>query len=168
MRVKAFGFRNTIAVLKELDAEAAKSAVDEIKKEAVALRDEARSLVDPVGLSKWGNWRGGYNATAIRGGIKTTRAKNRRRGEVHNNFMGVFNTTPAGVIWELAGRVKTPSESVFVANVEKKSGRPASRLVYAAFDSSEKFNKDDAFKNITIAVEKAEKQAQAKLGALSG
>jgi len=168
MKVKAFGFRNTIAVLKELDADAAKIAVDEIKQEAVALRDEARQLVDPNGLSGWKNWRGGYDAATIRGGIKVTRAKNRRRGQVSNNFMGVFYTSPAGVIWELAGRKTAPSESVFVQKVQERSGRPASRLLYAAFDSSEKFNKDDAFKNISLAVEKAQKQAQAKLGALGG
>tara|TARA_R110002020_G_scaffold369336_4_gene581192 strand:+ start:1159 stop:1665 length:507 start_codon:yes stop_codon:yes gene_type:complete len=168
MKVRAFGFRNTIAVLKELDDEAGKIAVEEIRKEAIALRDEARDLVDPQGLSKWGNWRGGYDAARVRGGIKVTKAKSRRRGRVSNNFMGVWNTTPAGVIWELAGRVTPPSTSVFVRNVQNRSGRPASRLLYAAFDSSEKFDKEDAFKNISQAVEKAQRQAQARMGALGG
>lgn len=166
MRVVATGFRQTIQVLKELDDEAGEASMAAIKESAGVLRDEARSLVDPVGLSNWGAWRTGYDAARVRGGIKMTRGKFRKRGSARSNVVGVINTTAPGVIWELAGRRTSADNSVFVRNVQNKSGRPASRLLYAAADSNQQWNADHARPLIEAAAEKATKAAQARLGAI--
>ena len=166
MRVEATGFRQTIAVLKELGDEAGEESMNAIKQSAGTLRDEARSLVDPVGLSSWGAWRTGYDSGRVRAGIKLTRGKFRERGTTRSNVVGVVNQSAPGVIWELAGRRTSAENSVFVRNIQNRSGRRASRLLYAAADSTQDWNRDQAEPLLQAAADKATKAAQAKLGAI--
>ena len=181
MGIKVKGIRNTLDVLKQLDDDLRVDTLKALKDQSNALRNEARGLVDPEGLSGWRGWRGGYSAVNIRGGIKTTTAKRRKRGSAIVNVVGVENTTAAGVIWELAGRKSEgqhPRSGInpktgwtygngvgFVNSIRAKSGRRASRLVWGAYDSPEDFNKSNAVSIIEAVAFHAAKVAQNKLGA---
>lgn len=185
MRVEVKGIRNTLAVLKELDPEVNKEVTKGLQNVADELKREAQNMVEPgQPLSGWKGWRGGYNADTIKGGIKRTTAKRRKRGTVVSNAMAVQNTTAAGVIWELAGR-KTdgapPRPGInpktgwtygngvgFVNAIRRKSGQRASRLVWGAYDSPQDFNRTTAADEIVRLVDKATQAAQAKLGELGG
>lgn len=171
-------------VLKELDNDVRKEINDALRSSANQLRDEARGLVDPAGLSGWKNWRTGYDQAAIRKGIGVTRAKRRKRGTATSNIIGVQNNTAAGVIWELAGRKSngapprlginpktgwTYGNGVgFVAAIRRKSAQRASRLVWGAHDSPQDWNQSQAQDLIVAQVEKATKAAEARLGELRG
>lgn len=181
MGIQIKGIRNTLDVLKDLDNDLRLDVLKVLKGQADRLRNEARGMVDPDGLSGWGGWRGGYNPGTIRGGIKTTTAKRRARGGIIVNVAGVENTTAAGVIWELAGRKTNgapPRPGInpktgwtygngvgFVNNIRSKSGRRASRLVWGAYDSPEDFNISNARTTIEAVAFHAAKVAQDKLGA---
>lgn len=184
IRLEAKGFRHTMDVLKELDADVRKEINDALRDTANELRDEARGLVNPDGLSGWKNWRTGYDQSNIRKGIGVTRAKRRKRGTVVSNFIGVQNNTAAGVIWELAGRKTngapprlginpktgwTYGNGVgFVNAIRRKSGQQASRLVWGAYDSPQDWNQTEGRDVIVAQIEKATKAAEAKLGELRG
>lgn len=184
LRVETKGFRNTLASLKQLDPDVNKEVTKTLRDSANELRGEAQGLVNPQGLSGWKRWRGGYDATTIRGGIKTTTAKRRKRGTAVSNVIGVSNTTAAGVIWELAGRRSggsPPRSGInpktgwtygngvgFVNAIRNKSGRSASRLVWGAYDSREQWNADAQQNKLVEAVDKATQAVQRKLEALGG
>lgn len=185
MRVQIKGIRTTLDALKDLDNDVRKETLKGLRSSANSLRDEAQGLVrEGQPLSGWKKWREGYDAGTIKGGIKPTTAKRRKRGTVVSNVMGVQNTTAAGVIWELAGRRSNGADPragknprtgrtygngrSFVEKIRQESGRSASRLVWGAFDSSEQWNAQDEADKIVALVDKATKVAQAKLGALGG
>lgn len=185
MRVEVKGIRTTLAALKELDPEVNKEVTKGLSRVADNLKREAQDMVEGgQPLSGWKGWRGGYNQDTIRGGIKRTTAKRRKRGTVVSNAMAVTNTTAAGAIWELAGR-KTdgapPRPGInpktgwtygngvgFVNTIRRKSGQSASRLVWGAYDSPQKFNRITAAREIVELVDKATQSVQAKLGAYRG
>lgn len=185
MKIEVKGIRTTLDALKELDNDVRKDTMKGLRSSANALRDESIGLVKSgQPLSGWKGWRGGYDSETIRGGIKTTTAKRRKRGTVVSNVMGVQNTSAAGVIWELAGRKsngappragRNPKNGRtygngqgFVAKIRSESGRSASRLVWGAFDSPEDWNAEVEAQKIIALVDKATRVAQAKLGALGG
>lgn len=185
MLVEVKGIRTTLAALKELDSEVSKEVTKGLTNVADELKREAQDLV-PNGqpLRGWKGWRTGYNADTIRGGIKRTTAKRRKRGTVVSNAMAVQNTTAAGVIWELAGRKTNgarPRGGInpktgwtygngvgFIEKIRSESGQRASRLVWGAYDSPQDFNQETAKDQIVALVDKATKATQAKLGDLSG
>lgn len=177
MRIETKGFRNTISSLKTLDPEANKELQKTLRTSADYLASEARGNVDDRGLSGWKQWRGGYEATAIRSGIKVTTAKRRKRGTAVSNVIGVANTTAAGVIWELAGR-KSSGEppragrrgngAGMVAAIRRRSGKSASRIVWNAYDSPSQWNVDGQRDVLVEAVDKATRVVQTKLEALGG
>lgn len=185
MRVEVKGIRTTLAALKELDPEVNKEVTKGLTRVADELKDEAKDLVESgQPLKGWKGWRGGYNQDTIKGGIKRTTAKRRKRGTVVSNAMAVTNTTAAGVIWELAGR-KTggapPRGGInpktgwtygngvgFVNTIRRKSGQRASRLVWGAYDSPQDFNRTTAADEIVKLVDKATQAVQAKLGEMGG
>lgn len=185
MKVQVKGIRTTLDALKDLDNDVRKDTLKGLRESANALRDEAQDLApDGQPLRGWKGWRGGYSKSMVVGGIKTTTAKRRKRGSVVSNVMGVQNTTAAGVIWELAGRKsdgaspragKNPRTGhsygngrSFVAKIRSESGMSASRLVWGAYDSPQKWNAETEADKIVELVDKATKVAQAKLGAYRG
>jgi len=185
VKVQVKGIRTTLNALKELDNDIYKDTLKGLRKSANTLRDESQGLVkDGQPLSGWKGWRGGYDANTIRGGIKVTTAKRRKRGTVVSNVMGVQNTTAAGVIWELAGRKsdgqpprpgRNPKTGRtygngqgFVQKIREVSGKSASRLVWGAYDSPQDWNRDSEADKIIELVDKATRVAQAKLGAYRG
>ena len=185
MNVEVKGIRTTLDALKELDADVRKDVLKGLRSSANELRDEAQGLVKSgQPLSGWKGWRGGYDNNTIRGGIKVTTAKRRKKGTVISNVMGVQNTTAAGVIWELAGRKSDgapPREGInpktgrsygngrgFVAKIRAESGQRASRLVWGAYDSPADWNKAESADQVIALVNKATEACQAKLGEYRG
>ena len=184
IRIETKGFRNTISSLKTLDPEANKELQKTLRTSANYLANEARGNVDDRGLSGWKRWRGGYEPTAIKSGIKVTTAKRRKRGTAVSNVIGVANTTAAGVIWELAGRKTSgapPRPGInpktgwtygngagMVAAIRRRSGKSASRIVWDAYDSASQWNVDGQRDVLVEAVDKATRVVQTKLEALGG
>ena len=185
MNVEIKGIRTTLDALKELDSDVRKDVLQGLRASANELRNEAQGLVKAgQPLSGWKSWRGGYDNNAIRGGIKVTTAKRRKKGTVISNVMGVQNTTAAGVIWELAGRKSdgaAPRPGInpktgwtygngrgFVAKIRAESGQRASRLVWGAYDSPADFNKAKSADQVIALVNKATEACQAKLGEFRG
>jgi len=142
------GVHETLAALKELDANALRRTNRAINKAADEVAKTARTLVDPQGLSGWqrqlpggtaGNRRKGYNPAEIAGGIKVKRKRPRRRGPAIQSFVVVQNSTAAGAIWEVAGRKSdgtTPAGRAMVAAIRARGG-DASRTVWAAADQTD-------------------------------
>ena len=185
MNVEVKGIRTTLDALKELDADVRKDVLKGLRSSANELRDEAQGLVKSgQPLSGWKGWRGGYDNNTIRGGIKVTTAKRRKKGTVISNVMGVQNTTAAGVIWELAGRKSDgapPRAGInpktgrsygngrgFVAKIRAESGQRASRLVWGAYDSPADWNKAESADQVIALVNKATEACQSKLGEYRG
>lgn len=137
--IAVYGAQDVMRALNKMDP-AAKREIDKALREAAGdLVQGGRRLVDPQGLSGWGNWRGGYDPTSIASGIKVKRGGSRKRGQITRNFVGVTNSTAAGAIWELAGRRsngKNRRGEAFIRNVTRRGGAP-SRTVWAAADSSD-------------------------------
>ena len=162
------GVHETLAALKELDANAARSINRAINKSAEQVAKVARGLVDPQGLSGWqrqlpggreGARRAGYNPAEVAAGIKVKRKRPRRRGPLVQAFVVVANTSAAGSIWEVAGRKSdgvTPAGQAMVAAIRQRGG-PASRTVWAAADSTEYGN---AQREIAAHVAEAERLCQ--------
>lgn len=142
------GVHETLAALKELDKNAARSINRAINKSAEQVAKVARGYVDPQGLSGWqrqlpggtpGNRRKGYSPAEVAAGIRVKRRRPRRRGRVVEAFVYVQNTSAAGAIWEVAGRKSggiTPAGQAMVRAIRERGG-PASRTVWAATDSTE-------------------------------
>lgn len=184
IRIETKGFRNTIASLKTLDPEANKELQKTLRTSAQLLQKESMDNVNDEGLSGWKRWRGGYDPSAIKNGIKITTAKRRKRGTAVSNVIGVANTNAAGVIWELAGRKSSgrpPRPGInpktgwtygngagLVAAIQRRSGRSASRIVWNAHDSSSQWNVDGQRDTLVAAVDKATRIVQSKLEALGG
>lgn len=185
MDLQVKGIRQTLDVLKELDNDVRKEVLKGLRDSANQLRSEAQGLVrGGQPLSGWKGWRGGYDSSAIKSGIKVTAAKRRKKGTVISNVMGVQNTTAAGVIWELAGRKSNGAPARpgvnpktgrgygngrgFVQKIRSVSGQSASRLVWGAYDSPQDWNQNAEADKIIALVNKATETAQARLGALGG
>ena len=142
---KVRGVHDTLAALKELDKNALRRTNRAINAAAGEVAKTARTLVDPQGLSGWqrqlpggrsGNRRKGYSPVEVASGIKVKRRRPRRRGPVEQAFVVIENSTPAGAIWEVAGRKSdgvTPAGRAMVAAIRRRGGA-ASRTVWAAAD----------------------------------
>lgn len=139
------GVHEVLAALKELDANAARRTNRAINSAAGEVAKTARTLVDPEGLSGWqrqlpggkaGSRRAGYNPSQVASGIKVKRKRPRKRGPYIQSFVVIQNSTPAGAIWEVAGRETegiTPAGRAMVAAIRRRGG-DASRTVWAAAD----------------------------------
>lgn len=150
------GVHDVLAALKKLDANAARRANRAINAAAGEVAKTARGLVDPQGLSGWqrqlpggrdGARRKGYNPSEVAAGIKVKRRRPRKRGPAVQAFVVIQNTSPAGSIWETAGRRtdgmpsragKPPSGNgrAMVAAIRRRGGA-ASRTVWAAADQTD-------------------------------
>lgn len=146
--IAIYGVHETLAALKALDANAARQINRAINKSVDKVAQTARGLVDPQGLSGWqrqlpggrgGARRAGYEPSEIARGIKVKRKRPRKRGPLVSAFAVVQNTTPAGAIWEVAGRKSDGITPAGIAMVEaiRRRGGPASRTVWAAADQTD-------------------------------
>lgn len=131
------------AALKDFDASVDKQFNKELGRAGTLVAKEARSLVDPDGLSGFSKTgRLAYDPSAIAAGIKVKRGGRRKRGSISSNYVGVQNMNAAGAIWEIAGRKsrgrpaqpgKQGNGEAMIAGIERRGG-PASRTIWAAMD----------------------------------
>lgn len=98
------GLKETLRALDTLDARARANTRRELTQAARQVASLAKTYVDPQGLSGWGKWKGGYNPARIEAGIRLTTMATRSNSAVQRSYLGVVNSTPAGAIWEVAGR----------------------------------------------------------------
>jgi hypothetical protein len=135
---KIYGVTETMKSLRKIDPEMARELTKAMKKPGMVIAKQARTFVDPVGLSNWGGWRGGYDAARLRRKIQPKVLTTRRKGS-KGSLLRVVNADAAGAIWEMAGR-KSSGNSLqgmaFVRNVQNKGGS-ANRLIYRAWDSTD-------------------------------
>lgn len=103
-RVAVVGLQETLRALDQMDMRTRKSVRRELYLAAKEVRDLAPEYVNPAGLSGWGKWRGGYDPSVIKAGIRLTRIVNKAGGYNTRNFIGIVNSSVAGAIWEVAGR----------------------------------------------------------------
>lgn len=133
------------AILKDFDQQVDKTFNKELGRAGALVAREAKTLVDPNGLSGFSTTgRLAYDPSAIAAGIKVKRGGRRQRGKITSNYVGVQNMNAAGAIWEIAGRRsrgkppqagKRGNGAAMIAGIEKHGG-PASRTVWAAMDGS--------------------------------
>lgn len=133
------------AALKDFDESVDKQFNKQLGQAGALVAREARSLVDPEGLSGFSKTgRLAYDPSSIAAGIKVKRGGRRKRGSISSNYVGVQNMNAAGAIWEIAGRKsrgRPPQEGkrgngeAMIAGIEKRGGR-ASRTIWAAMDGS--------------------------------
>lgn len=172
---KIYGVAETFKALRAVDPDMTRQLLREMKKPGMAVAKMARTFVPSEGLSGWGEWRGGYDSNAIRRGItaSVTTGRSRKRG---NAVLRVLNKSAAGSIWELAGRASNgqpPRPGInpktgysygngvgFIDAIRRKSGEPASRLIWHAWDKSDQAGAQEAVKS---AVASAEAELQKKL-----
>lgn len=132
-------------ILKTFDEKIDKQFNKELGQAGALVAREARTLVDPDGLSGFSKTgRLAYDPSAIAASIKVKRGGRRKRGSITSNYVGVQNMNAAGAIWEIAGRKsrgkpatsgKRGNGQAMIAGIEKHGG-PASRTVWAAMDGS--------------------------------
>lgn len=152
-RVIVTGVHETIASLKKFDQDALKRFNKVINDELRTAKVAAQGLIPESPMRNWrtvpakkGRTRGGagwpaWDAGAVKAGIKTTRAQGKVRKDYTTNAGALINKTPAGVIFEVAGRSKGKSTlsdkggsgEQFKRNLGNKYGA-ASRVVWRIVD----------------------------------
>ena len=106
-RIEVNGLADALKTLQKVDPELRKEAVKGMKQAASPLEAAARSLVpDAKPLTNWYGWRGGYDATKAKRGIKVAFRGGRVKGRDADVFplLTLRQTDAAGVIFDIAGR----------------------------------------------------------------
>ena len=158
---KIFGAAETLRALKKIDPEMSKEIVKAMKKPGMVIAKQARTFVSPVGLSNWGNWRGGYDAGRVKRKIQPKVVASKRKGG-RGALLRVVNQDAAGAIWEMAGRKSSGTSlqsQAFIRNIRERGG-PANRLIYRAWDSTDQAGTQE---EVRAAVKRAESAVQAYL-----
>lgn len=104
---QVYGVPEMLKALKDIDPQLRKATVARMKAAAKPMVDEARSLVpEAAPLTEWGNWKGGYDARAIRKGIKVSFKGSRKRVKYLEWFplLKLVNSNAVGSIVDIAGR----------------------------------------------------------------
>lgn len=169
-RVVVKNAKQTMDALKTFDPEAAKALQKRITKAASTVAKRARETM-PRGhaFSNWGRWSQGGRDLGYDGNgrkIRVTRANMRKRGQAVSNYIGVVNPTPAGAIFELAGRQSAADyfldafyTSLFGISRKDGTERPG---VFRAFEA----NRSAATKEIEGSLREAESRLQQILDAM--
>lgn len=99
------GLAATFKALRHVDPELRKQTMREMKKAAVPMVATARSLFPTASpLRNWGNWRGGYDVSRVRSGVKVSFKGTRARDRDVIPLLTMRQVNPAGVIYDMAGR----------------------------------------------------------------
>jgi hypothetical protein len=158
---KIFGVAETMRALRKIDPEMARELTKAMKKPGMVIGKQARTYVNPIGLSNWGDWRGGYESARVKRKIQSKVITSKRKGG-KGALLRVVNQDAAGSIWEMAGRKNagsSPQGQAFVRNIQAKGG-DANRLIYRAWDATDQGGSQE---EVRQAVERAEKRVQAYL-----
>lgn len=163
-RVVFVGVEQTLKDLKKFDKDAVSKFTKTINKALALAKTEAKSYIpDEPPLSGWSrtssanprmsvrNGRGfpAWEPGLMRAGVVASRAQGKARKKDYTTSAGaLINKTPAGVVFELAGRKpgggRTASGTVF-KKVLSDRNQPASRVVWRAVDRNrDKIEKDFA------------------------
>jgi hypothetical protein len=106
-RIEVTGLAEALKTLQKVDPELRKEVIKGMKVAASPLEAAARSLVpDARPLTNWYGWRGGWNTTTVRKGIKVAFRGGRVKGQDRDVFplLTLRQTNAAGVIYDIAGR----------------------------------------------------------------
>jgi len=162
---KIFGAAETMRELRKIDPEMAKELTKAMKQPGTVLAKQARTYVNKVGLSNWGDWRGGYDPARVRRKIQARVVTSKRKG-AKSALLRVVNQDAAGSIWEMAGRKNQGGSAqgkAFVRNIQNKGG-DANRLIYRAWDETDQ---GGVQQQVIDAVKRAEVTVQARLQAVA-
>jgi hypothetical protein len=148
-RIVLSGVKQTLDGLAEFDKAAVTAFNKLVNSELTNVQNQARRLVDNVSnyttQTPMRNWKttraargtswGGlgwpeWNQETIKQGIKKTRAQRRTRKDYTTNFGAVLNTSDAGKVFELSGKLKKSGSFIERLNWFGK----ASRLVWKIVD----------------------------------
>ena len=109
---EAQGLADAIKTLGKVDKELKKELVTSMKKAADPLVAEARSMVPATKpLTNWYGWRGGWNQSKVKRGIKVSQRNTAQRGssgkkEETIRLLALVSTSAAGAIFDMAGRAR--------------------------------------------------------------
>lgn len=154
LNVNVLGLRETLRAIDSLDSRTRMMVRGELRSIAWKVAVDGQGNVNTQGLSGWKRWKGGYDPSVIRSGIRVTTVTQQRRGTYERSYVAVVNSTAAGAIWEVAGRrskgrlprrrtrtgriVGKPGNGrAFVSAITSRDGK-ASRTVWRAFDYADR------------------------------
>jgi hypothetical protein len=106
-RIEVTGLAEALKTLQKIDPDLRKEVIKGMKVAAAPLEAAARSLVpDARPLTNWYGWKGGWNPTTVRKGIKVAFRGGRVKGQDRDVFplLTLRQTNAAGVIFDIAGR----------------------------------------------------------------
>ena len=130
------GVAEVLRALGKVNPELKKATIKRMKQAGDPMVNEARSLFPAATpLSNWGNWRGGYDGTAVNRGVKVAYRGSKVRGSESNTIplLTLRQTNAAGAIYDIAGRSSngnTPSGRAFIAQL--RTNGVASRAMWPA------------------------------------
>jgi hypothetical protein len=106
-RIEVTGLAEALKTLQKVDPELRKEVIKGMKVATSPLEAAARSLVPEARpLTNWYGWKGGYQASAVRKGIKVAFRGGKVRGQDRDVFplLTLRQTNAAGAIFDIAGR----------------------------------------------------------------
>jgi len=128
MPVELKGLANTQKAMRKFTPDLYKKMNSEISAVMLPVRNEARDYVPFKVLSKWQNQTGvwadtdrAFDAATVKKGIVYRRGRTKANDKGFRSSYRIVNTTPAGAIYETAGR-KNPSGQPWVGAKGKGGG----------------------------------------------
>ena len=106
-RIEVNGLAEALKTLQKVDPELRKETIKGMKQAASPLEAAARSLIpDARPLTNWYGWRGGWDTTKAKRGIKVAFRGGRVKGQAGDVFplLTLRQTDGAGAIFDIAGR----------------------------------------------------------------
>ncbi len=169
-RVVLTGLKETRQALQQFDKDAVKAFDRVINTELKNAKADAQGFVksEPP-LSGWNTrparnprTRGGagwpaWDQSIIKSGITSSKAEGRVRKDYTTSAGSLINRSPAGAIYELAGRISR-GNGTFIKNLEGSVG-DASRLIWKSVDK----NRDDFERKILKALNEMKTKLQRNL-----
>lgn len=171
-RVNVKNLDATMKLLRAYAPDQAKVIGKRISTAAASFRDAGRREILNVrhgtnALSGWGRWtesKSGrdlsFDAAVSASNVKVTRARNRRRGMIVSNYIGVVSADAAGVIFQTAGKNSKSTSSDFVRNIS--GNYPAVRGLWKAEETHGRIVRDA----ILQAVDEAQTIVQKQLNSM--
>lgn len=162
-KVEVTGLRQVYDALAEVDKKAAREITKRITDAAKSVVTEA-SYISPGRnpISNWGTWfssSGGrdlsFDPAAVSAGFKVRRNNFRRRGVSAGIAWDVYQTTPAGAIFELLGKGSTPFVESVSERFRGKNPRTLIPAYYLAFNNDPQGFADDIAQQILTEARKA-------------
>jgi hypothetical protein len=168
--VRVYGVPQMLSQLNRIDPALKRATVARMKQAATPMIAEARSLVpDANPLGNWGRWKGGWDAAAVRKGIKVSYKGPTRRDRNRETFplLRLVNSNAGGSIVDIAGRAGGKgrgSEGALrgqqmIDKITRELGRNASRIAWLAAER----HLDDVQKAVEDAIKDMEQAIQARV-----